>query len=169
VQVSVNGTAAQVQYISTGQLNILWPDVAPGLTKLTVTTSSGSFTTNVIEQAVVPSALLLGGTTSAAINAVTGAVVGPTAPLRAGVDIVTVFLTGLGSTTLKNGLDYATIQPTMTIGGTACNVSYAGRSPGFPGLDQINCLVPAGLSGAAVPVVVTSNGRAANTVTLNIQ
>ncbi len=169
VQVSVNGTAATIQYISAGQLNVLWPDVAPGLTKLTVTTGSGSFTTNVIVEAVVPSVFTLGGSTAAAINAVTGAVVNTTAPLRAGVDIVALFLTGLGSTTRINGLEYAAIQPTVTIGETACNVSYAGRSPGYPGLDQINCLIPAGLSDAAVPVVVMSNGRVANTVTLDIR
>lgn len=169
VQVNVNGIAAAIQYISAGQLNIVWPDVAPGITKLTVTTGSGTFTTNVIVQAAVPSVFTLGGATAAAINAVTGAVVSPAAPLRAGVDIVTLFLTGLGSTTRSNGLDYAAIQPSITIGGQTCNVSYAGRSPGFPALDQINCLVPAGLSGDAVPVVVTSNGRAANTVTLKIQ
>ena len=91
------------------------------------------------------------------------------APLRAGTDIVSLYLTGLGSTIATNGLDYASIQPTVTIGGQACNLSYAGRVPGYPGLDQINCSVPAGLSGAAVPVVVTSNGRSANTVTVNIQ
>src|SRR5262249_53882686 len=34
VQVTVNGTAAAIQYISTGQLNVVWPNVAPGITKL---------------------------------------------------------------------------------------------------------------------------------------
>jgi uncharacterized protein (TIGR03437 family) len=169
VQVSVNGVRAAIQYISSGQLNVVWPDVAPGFTKLTVTTGSGTFTTNVIVQSAVPSAFTLGGTTAAAINAVTGAVVGPTAPLHAGVDIVTLFLTGLGSTTRTNGLDYAAIQPSMTIGGQNCNISYAGRSPGFPALDQINCSIPSGVSGGAVPVIVTSSGRVSNTVTLNIQ
>jgi uncharacterized protein (TIGR03437 family) len=169
VQVKVNGAATAIQYISSGQLNVIWPDVAPGNTKLTVVTGSGSFTTNVIVQPAVPSVFTLGGMTAAAINAITGTVVSPTAPLRAGVDIVTLFLTGLGPTTRTQNLDYAEIQPAVTIGGQACNISYAGRAPGYPALDQINCSVPAGLSGEAVPVIVTSNGRTANTVTLNIQ
>ena len=50
-------------------------------------------------------------------------------------------------TTRTNNLDYAEIQPTVTIGGKACDISYAGRAPGYPALDQINCSVPAGLSG----------------------
>jgi uncharacterized protein (TIGR03437 family) len=169
VQVTVNGIAAAIQYISPGQLNIVWPDVAAGLTKLKVVTASGSFTTNVIVQDAVPSVFLLSGDTAAAVNAINGVVVGADAPLRAGVDIVALFLTGLGATTNTNGLDYARIQPSVTIGGQPCNMTYAGRVPGFPALDQINCSVPAGISGPAVPVVVTSNGRSANTATLNIQ
>jgi len=169
VQVTVNGAPIAIQYISAGQLNVIWPNVPPGITKLTVVTGSGSFTTNVIVQAAVPSVFTLGGSAAAAINAINGTVVGPTAPLRAGVDVVTIFLTGLGLTTRTNNLDFAQIQPAVTIGGQACNITYAGRAPGFPALDQINCSVPGGLSGAAVPVIVTSNGRTANTVTLNIQ
>lgn len=169
VRVTVNGAALAIQYISPGQLNVIWPDAAPGATKLTVVTGSGSFTTNVIVQPAVPSVFTLGGMTAAALNAISGTVVSPTAPLRAGVDVVALYLTGLGPTTRTGNLDYADIQPALTIGGQACKVSYAGRVPGFPALDQINCSVPAGLSGAAVPVVVTSNGRTANTVTLNIQ
>jgi uncharacterized protein (TIGR03437 family) len=169
VHVTVNGSAIAIQYISSGLLNVVWPDVAPGITKLTVVTSAGSFTTNVIVQPAVPSVFTLGGTTAAAVNAVTGIIVSPAAPLRAGVDVVSLFLTGLGATTRIDNLDYAQIQPAVTIGGQPCNLSYAGRVPGYPALDQINCSVPAGLSGAAVPVIVTSNGRTANTVTLNIQ
>lgn len=169
VQVMVNDKPTAIQYISSGQINVIWPDVASGITKLKVTTGSGSFTTNVIVQDTVPSVFTLGGDTAAAVNAIAGVVVSQQAPLHAGVDIVSLYLTGLGATTRTNGLDYASIQPTVTIGGQACNLTYAGRVPGYPGLDQINCSVPAGLSGAAVPVVVTSNGRSANTVTLNIQ
>lgn len=169
VQVTVNGAAAAIQYISPGQLNIIWPDAASGITKLKVVTSSGSFTANVIVQDAVPSVFTLGGDTAAAVNALTGVVVSSAAPLRAGKDVVALFLTGLGLTTRMNNLDYARIQPAVTIGGQTCNIAYAGRVPGLPALDQINCPVPSGLSGAAVPVVVTSNGRMANTVTLNIQ
>jgi len=169
VQVTVNDKPTAIQYISASQINIIWPDGASGITKLKVVTGSGSFTTNVIVEDAVPSVFTLGGDTAAAVNAIAGVVVSQIAPLHAGTDIVSLYLTGLGATTSANGLDYARIQPTVTIGGQACNLTYAGRVPGYPALDQINCSVPAGLSGAAVPVVVTSNGRASNTVTLNIQ
>jgi uncharacterized protein (TIGR03437 family) len=169
VQVNVNGAAAKVQFISAAQINTIWPDIAPGITKLTVTNAAGSFTTNVIVQSTVPTVFNFDGTTAAAENAVTGAIVSAGAPLVSGTDYVALFLTGLGATTNKGGLDWADIQPSVTIGGKACTVLYAGRVSGVPALDQINCQIPAGLSGAAVPVVVSANGRTANTVTLNIK
>ena len=45
----------------------------------------------------------------------------------------------------------------ITIGGAAARVLYAGRAPGFPGLDQINVEVPAAAGAGAQPLVV--NGR----------
>ncbi len=169
VHVSVDGAPLAIQYVSPQQINVIWPDSTPGLTKLTVTNGSGSFTTNVIVQAAVPEVFTLDGGAAAAVNATSGTIVGPGAPLHAGVDYVELYLTGLGATTPVNGLDSAQIQPTVTVGGQPCEVTYAGRAPGEPGLDQINCRIPAGLAGLAIPVVVTSNGRTSNTVTLNIQ
>jgi uncharacterized protein (TIGR03437 family) len=52
--------------------------------------------------------------------------------------------------------------PTVTIGGAAAVVAYAGPLPGsIIGLLQINATVPVGATtGAAVPVVVTIGGVA---------
>jgi uncharacterized protein (TIGR03437 family) len=89
--------------------------------------------------------------------------------LHAG-DYVELYATGLGATTNRNGLDYANQQPTVTIGGQDCPVTYAGRAPGYVGLDQINCIVPAGLgNNAAAPVIVTSGARGSNLATLAVQ
>ncbi|HEX8351985.1 MAG TPA: IPT/TIG domain-containing protein, partial [Pyrinomonadaceae bacterium] len=48
---------------------------------------------------------------------------------------------------------------TVHVGGRAARVSYAGPSGGFPGLDQLNVVVPDGVTGAA-PVIVTTAGGA---------
>ncbi|MCU1327697.1 MAG: repeat containing protein, partial [Bryobacterales bacterium] len=106
--------------------------------------------------------------TAAARNALTSAVVSISAPLHAG-DFLSLYLTGLGATALRDGLEYAATTPVITIGGRPVTVAYAGRSPGYAGLDQINVQIPAGLSGNAVPVSVTSNGRTSNTAFLAIQ
>jgi uncharacterized protein (TIGR03437 family) len=48
-------------------------------------------------------------------------------------------------------------------------VSFAGRAPGFQGLDQINVQVPAGVHhNTTVPVTVISGNRASNSVTLAV-
>lgn len=89
-------------------------------------------------------------------------------PLSAG-DYVAIFLTGVGATTLKNGFNHAQIAPTVSIGAANCPVSYAGGAPTLEGVDQIKCQLPAGVTtGAAVPLVVTSNGITSNSVTLAI-
>ena len=172
VQVLVNGTAVPIEYISPTQINIVYPSVPPALTQLTVTNSAGKHATNVLLVPAVPSLFSLdssGTGPAAAINGITGQIVGAANPLHAG-GYASIFLTGLGQTTPQNGLDYAQIVPSVSIGGQSCVVTYAGRAPTIEGVDQINCQVPASVTaGPSVPLIVTSNGRASNTVTLAIQ
>jgi uncharacterized protein (TIGR03437 family) len=48
-------------------------------------------------------------------------------------------------------------------------VTFAGAAPGYIGLDQINCTIPAGLAAtASAPVVITSGNMASNTAALAI-
>lgn len=173
VQVTVNGTAVPVEYVSPTQINIVYPNVtAPALTTLAVSSTGGMHSVNLFAVPAEPAIFSLddsGTGAAAAINGVTGQVVGTTNPLAAG-DYVSIFLTGLGATTPQNGLNYAQIAPTVSIGGANCPVTYAGAAPTLEGVDQINCQLPAGVTtGSAVPLIVTSNGVASNTVTLAIQ
>jgi uncharacterized protein (TIGR03437 family) len=49
-------------------------------------------------------------------------------------------------------------------------VLYAGRAPGFAGLDQINFTVPSGATGGATAALrVESAGRVSNAVALPLQ
>lgn len=58
----------------------------------------------------------------------------------------------------------------VKIGGTDCEVSYAGEAPGFVGLDQSNVRIPRSLIGRGeVDLVMTVNGKPANTVRVNIK
>jgi uncharacterized protein (TIGR03437 family) len=47
---------------------------------------------------------------------------------------------------------------TVQIGGKAAKVNYAGASGGLPGLDQLNVVIPEGVTGAAPVVVTAANG-----------
>ncbi len=170
VRVLVNNTPAQIQYVSQTQLNIVYPDVSPGPSQLTVISGAGTQTVTVIVVPAVPVIFSNGTTAAARIGSTAGdPVVNSTTPLHAG-DVVELYATGLGETTVHaDGLSWANIQPTVTVGGQSCAVTFAGLVPGFTGFGQINCTIPAAVTGAAVPVIATSNGRPSNTATLNIQ
>jgi uncharacterized protein (TIGR03437 family) len=172
VQVLVNGIAVPIQYAGPNQINVIYAGPSSGLTQLTAQNGSGRHTINLLVAPAVPAIFSLDGSGSgpaAALNGVTGKIVGPGAPLHA-ADYVALYLTGLGLTTARDGLDYAQIVPGVTIGGQNCPVTYAGRAPTIGGVDQINCRIPGGITpGDSVPVIVTSNGRSSNTVTLAIQ
>jgi len=173
-QASVNGTPIPLSYASPSQINGVIPDDASGLATLLVSNGSGNRTVNVFVEPAVPAIFTLDGSGSgpaAAINASNNGVVSSSNPLHAG-NYVELYATGLGATTTQNGLDYANLQPTVTIGGQDCPVTYAGRAPGYAGLDQINCIVravpPIPLVGNLV-VIVTSGTRSSNAATLAVE
>jgi len=169
VQVLVNGTAAQMQYASPTQINFIFPPIAnfiSELVQLTVKNSTGRQTVNVVGVAVVPSIFTSTGLANgpaAAENAVTGVVIDANTPLHAG-DYVALYMTGMDEA-------FAFVT-TVAVGGQSCaggQYFFVGPVPSYVGLDQVNCRIPSGVTGAAVPVIVTTNGRASNTATLNIQ
>jgi len=58
----------------------------------------------------------------------------------------------------------------VAVGGQPATVQYAGFTPGFVGLYQVNVRVPAGVTaGNAVALVLTQNGVPSNTVTIAVQ
>jgi uncharacterized protein (TIGR03437 family) len=81
--------------------------------------------------------------------------------------VVTLFANGLGPTspagkTGDNSLDAlrrVTITPKVFVGGAEAQVLFAGLTPQFVGLYQINIIVPQGaVPGDAVPVVIQQGG-----------
>jgi uncharacterized protein (TIGR03437 family) len=58
----------------------------------------------------------------------------------------------------------------VTVGGKSAPVLFAGLSPGFVGLYQVNVQLPTGVaSGNAVSVVVTTANLNSNTATIAVQ
>jgi uncharacterized protein (TIGR03437 family) len=58
----------------------------------------------------------------------------------------------------------------VKIGGADGQIFYAGEAPGFVGLDQIDVAIPRSLIGRGeVDVVMTVDGKVANTVKVNIK
>jgi len=139
--VSLNGQNLVVNYASDTQVNALLPDGLTGLQKLTISNGTGSDTVNVLLEPAVPAIFTLDGSGR-----------GAAAVIRQG-NAVSLFLTGLGS---------AGTTPVVIVNGAAVPVTYAGPAPGFPGLDQINIVVPQG--GGTVQVRV--GRQVSNAVTI---
>jgi uncharacterized protein (TIGR03437 family) len=170
-QVLVNSAPVPLHYAGPTQINAVMSESASGLVTVTVTNGSGRHTVNVLVDTAVPAIFTQNGSGSgaaSALSATNNLLVTETNPLRAG-DYLQLYLTGLGATTPRDGLDWANLQPTVTVGGQPCAVSYAGRAPGYRGLDQINCQIPPGLGrNPAAAVVVTSGSRRSNTATVAV-
>jgi uncharacterized protein (TIGR03437 family) len=169
-QVLLGGTPIALFYASSNQVNALIPESASGLVKLGIHNTGGSHTVNLLVEAAVPAIFTQdqsGKGAAAALNAKNNVLITSGNPVHAG-EYLELFLTGLGLTTNQNGLDFANQQPTVAISGKDCPVTYAGRAPGFSGLDQINCVVPAGVSGDAA-ISVTSGNRTSNVATVAVQ
>lgn len=91
-----------------------------------------------------------------------------TGPVTAG-DVVVIYCVGLGAVapTVQAG-DPSPSSPlasvpatvTVTIGGQSTTSSFAGLTPGYAGLYQINAAVPAGVSpGGQVPITISVAGK----------
>jgi uncharacterized protein (TIGR03437 family) len=158
-EVRMGGRSLPLHYASPAQINAVIPDDASGYTQLTVRSGSGEHTVNVLVEPVVPALH------PAALNAVTGALITADAPLLPG-EYVSLYLTGLGATERRGDLDWARVAPEVTVGGRQCQLLYAGRAPGYIGLDQINCRVAVDAAPGSAAVVVRSGRRTSNTITL---
>jgi adhesin/invasin len=99
------------------------------------------------------------------------------APAHAG-DTIVLYCTGLGAVSPGVGdgaapgqqLSNTVSAAQLTVGGQSAQVNFAGLTPGFAGLYQVNGVVPAGTpTGANVPVRVAIDGQTSPVVTLAIQ
>lgn len=174
--VSANGFPIPVYYNSDTQINAYLPPTLAGLVPLQVLEHDGENTVNIYLDAAAPAIFTQdssGTGPASALKASDQSLVTAANPLHLG-DTVELYATGLGLTSPSNGFDVAIEQPSVTVGGIACPVTFAGAAPNYTGLDQINCSIPdlpnlvASSELPSVPVVISSAGRTSNTATLAI-
>jgi adhesin/invasin len=94
-------------------------------------------------------------------------------------DVLTVYCSGLGEVTPPtvagspaplDTLENTTNPVTATIGGVSAKMLFAGLTPGFTGLYQVNLIVPGGVAaGDSVPVVLSSAGQVSQPVTIAVR
>jgi uncharacterized protein (TIGR03437 family) len=108
----------------------------------------------------------------------TQSLVGPENPAHA-YDPLVIYCEGLGdvdpqqiagspvpSSPLSRVLDPVTV----TVGGLSTPVDFAGLTPGFTGLYQVNSYVPSGVApGDNVPLIITQSGRSSPPVSISVR
>ena len=162
---------APLYYVSPTQINYLMPSGIPPLFTAIVTVYVGNTSTIVAEglvstNFVAPGLFNNGGTASGQWQRYNGSTLVGTGDLSTPIefgnpdDVVYLVLYGTGfrSRSSLSGVS-------VTIGGTAATVTYAGPQGIFVGEDQLNVIIPRSLSGTGVVnIVMTVDGRNANTV-----
>jgi uncharacterized protein (TIGR03437 family) len=184
VSVTFNGIAAPLLFVSGGQINaqLPWNVLSSGTTgtaNVVVTRNNQSSPAQSLNVGPFSPGIFAIGNIAVAINpdgsiaAPAGAIPGiPTKPAKIGDPGGLVILcTGLGAVTPAavsgaaslDALRTATTTPTVMIGGKAAQVVFAGLSPQFVGVNQINVAVPAGTpTGDAVSLQISLGGVTTN-------
>jgi uncharacterized protein (TIGR03437 family) len=192
--VSVNGEAAPLYYSCYGQLAFQMPtDVATGTALVIVQRSDGT-TSNTVSVTVAPRApkilLIGGGPYGAIVNATDGSYPAPVGtfpgsnahPAAAG-NVLTIYAIGMGPTNpaVATGapapstgtLAQLTATPLVNFGGNISPVyatpSFAGLSPTYAGLYQINVTVPPGAPKGVTAISLDFPDSTSNTVLIALQ
>jgi uncharacterized protein (TIGR03437 family) len=164
---------APILFVSPSQVNYQVPrGTSPGPATVTVTNSDGTISSGTtIVSVMAPSLFSIDGSgrgAAAAFDAITfkGAPFSATRP-NGEPSVIAFYATGLGAdATDVDGNVSSSVQ--VTIDSTSAVVAYAGQAPGFPGLNQLNVVLPAGLAPGIHTVRMTRGGRTSATVTIEI-
>jgi uncharacterized protein (TIGR03437 family) len=176
-----NTREAQLYFISANQINYVVPDqTSVGTATVTMTKNGQTVGSGTIQvAAIAPGIFAANGNGQGAASAeavkypsqtwqftascpVAGSCV--TVPFDVGTAATPVYLELYGT-----GIRGTKSSVTATIGGTAAAATWGVQSQ-YPGMDQVNLLVPTSLAGRGdVDVVIAVDGVAANTVRVNIK
>ncbi len=173
--------SALVNYVSPGQVNYFIPDAA-ALGPATVTITSGDGTQSSGQINLVAAAPAVFTINSANLAAAVAVCVSSTGAqtlenvyqlVNGAVVAAPLNLSNCSQTVLElytTGMDAASAGSVqVTIGGLPATVNYAGPQNTWPGLDQVNVVIPQSVQSGTVPIVLTYGGQTANSVNLAIQ
>jgi uncharacterized protein (TIGR03437 family) len=169
--------SAPLYFVSPAQVNYqMPPGTALGLATVTITNAGGvTYAASLEMVSVAPGLFSASGTGQglAAANVLRVEADGSqtyepaTQPIDLGPETDQVYLLLYG-TGIRRRSSLEAVR--VRIGGTELPVSYAGPQPEYPGLDQVNVLLPRNLRGRGeVNVVLTVEGKAANTVRVSFR
>ena len=177
---------APLLYVSPGQINFLVPEnSAVGPATFTVAGGPVPQSVTAVLQPVAPALFSMSGTGSGVASALAVAVQASNPQLQSPVPVFQCGSMGCASVPITLGADQAVYvsfygtgirnrssleNTTVTINGINVPALYAGPTPDFAGLDQVNVGLPATLRGnGEVNVSLTVDGQASNVVTINVR
>jgi uncharacterized protein (TIGR03437 family) len=174
---------APLYFLSSGQINIQIPNEATATQQLPIVLSVNNALTVPLLLDIVPSAPgvlsandgptppnVQNGAHIVAQHSANGSLVTSSSPAKPGEYLV-MYLVGLGATNpaVASGaatplapLAYAAVPPTVSVGKQPSPVLFAGLTPSFVGLYQIDFQVPTNASSGELVVEVIQNSVAAN-------
>jgi uncharacterized protein (TIGR03437 family) len=177
---------APLLYVSPGQINFMVPDgTASGAASIAVSTGSTTQTFPMIVATVAPALFSANGSGTGVADATAIATQANDPTLQSPVPVFECGSSGCSAIPISLGVDtpvYLTLYGTgirsrsslanvsVTIGSITLPALYAGPSPAFSGLDQVNVLLPLSLRGSGqAGVKLTVDGQVSNAVMIDIQ
>lgn len=191
VQVTVNGIPAPIFFVSALQINFQIPFGVPTSGTLTIVVTRDGVASPGEQVAVAEFAPGMFVVPQAPPNPAVPIIqrfpgfstISPSNPAKAG-DVLILYVTGVGGLTdppltgqpaLGNPVSFATVNPTVTVGGVAAAVSFAGLAPNFVGVGQVNIslstplpAVTQGPSGPTLTLVINFGGASSIPVELPV-
>ncbi|HEY7387521.1 MAG TPA: protease pro-enzyme activation domain-containing protein [Bryobacteraceae bacterium] len=168
---TVNGVAAPLLYVSSGQVNLQIPYETPVGAGATVTlNNNGRVSSQSIAITASAPGIFMDSSGTVANH-----------PSAKAQDVIDIYVTGAGAVSPGIATGAAPSPPTplaslpvpaqnttVTVGNVTAPIQFIGIPPGLVGVVQINILVPSGLPLGAQPVVVTVGGVASAPALLSI-
>jgi uncharacterized protein (TIGR03437 family) len=177
-QILVGGSVAPLYYISRTQAAAQLPtDLVPGRSYPVLMEVNGAYSApQTIETIAAFPGTVSSGASLVAQHAADYSLVTAQSPAKPGESLI-IYLVGMGTTTppVATGdpapvspLAEVAARPTVTIDGQTAQIQFAGLTPGFAGLYQINLVVPANARSGSLDVVITQGNVKANATKLAV-
>ena len=168
--VDIDGIVATLLFASAFQVNAQVPaGIAAGAHTLHVHSAYGTAQQAVTVAAVAPAIFLIGTPPIGAVTNQDGSLNGPGNPLSAG-QVLVIYATGLGSTAKQGAYSVATAPVTVVLNGTELPTVFAGLTPGFPGLYQVNVVFPTTTApGLGLSLTLKQGGLLSNPISVALQ
>jgi uncharacterized protein (TIGR03437 family) len=167
--VQINGQNAPVVAASAFQVNAQIPSgVSAGTATLAVMAGGNTAQQTITLNAVAP-AIFSTSVGQAAITNQDNTLNMPSNPASRS-KVIVIYATGLGAVTTAGGLSRANATVSVVIGGIEIPAAFAGLTPGFVGLYQVNVVLPVTLPpGLGLPLYLKQAGAVSNALSVAVQ